>query len=248
MHVAMTPVRSVRRRRPGMGATSGQQYVAAGASLASGAVTVASATGALAPLAATLGVSVPVLGAIAGAGIMAAAEAIDLIMNSGCGQTCIVSTQFANQANAALQQNIAAYFALPVPRPRTAQLAALSNFDSFFAWLQAPQQCGNPQLGSAGQRCITDRQAGACTWKQQASTVPPWGTPPAGACWNWFNGYRDPIANDPNVYDDTASVGGAASSVANSAQSLFSSSAGGFVLQPWMIAAALGLVALAVVL
>jgi hypothetical protein len=23
-----------------------------------------------------------------------------------------------------------------------------------------------------------------------------------GECWNWFNGYRDPIANDPNVVAD----------------------------------------------
>ena len=62
-------------------------------------------------------VSVPLLGAIIGAGILAAGLAIHLIMNCGCGQTCIVSTGFANQANAALQQNIEAYFALTRPAP-----------------------------------------------------------------------------------------------------------------------------------
>jgi hypothetical protein len=31
------------------------------------------------------------------------------------------------------------------------------------------------------------------------------GEPVIGACWNWHNGYRDPIANDPNVVDDTLS-------------------------------------------
>src|SRR5579872_5797466 len=101
MMVSAYPRASVapRKYRGGMGATS-QQLISGGAALATSGVAVASAAGTLAPLAATLGVTVPVLGAIVGAGIMAAAEAITLIMNSGCGQTCIVSTQFANQANA----------------------------------------------------------------------------------------------------------------------------------------------------
>lgn len=192
--------------RWGMGDISGQQIVGAGQSVASATVGILSANGTLAPMAASLSISVPLLGAIIGAGILAAGLAIDLIMNSGCGQTCIVSTGFANQANAALQQNIEAYFALPVPRPKSSQTAALSNFDVLWNWLQQPQQCGNPALGDAGKRCITDRQSGACTWHQAANTVPPWGTPPAGACWNWFNGYRDPIANDTNVYDDSSEV------------------------------------------
>ena len=190
-----------------MGAT-GQQYVATGQAIGTSAASLASATGVLAPIAAGLGVSVPVLGAIIGGGIMAAGAVIDAIMNSGCGQTCITTTSFANQANAALQQNIEAYFALPVPRPRSAQVAALGIFDQFWQWLQG--QCGNAALGNAGVRCITDRQAGACTWKQPASSVPPWGTPPAGSCWNWFNGYRDPIANDSNVYDDSSQLASAA--------------------------------------
>lgn len=190
----------------GMGDVSGPQAVAMGQSVAGAGVSLASATGGLAPIAAALGVSVPVLGAIVGAGILAAGYAINAIMNSGCGQTCIVSTQFANEANQALQQNIEAYFSLPTPRPQSSQTAALANFDALWNWLQQPQQCGNPQLGDAGKRCITDRQAGACTWTQPASSVPPWGTPAAGACWNWFNGYRDPIANDPNTYDDSTEV------------------------------------------
>ena len=192
--------------RYGFGDITGQQGVAIGQSVAGSSVAIASATGSLAPIAAALGVSVPVLGAIVGAAILGAGYAIQAIMNSGCGQTCIVSTNFANQANAALQQNIAAYFALPIPRPKSSQTAAVANFDMLWNWLQQPQQCGNPALGDAGKRCITDRQSGACTWHQAANTVPPWGTPPAGACWNWFNGYRDPIANDTNVYDDSSEV------------------------------------------
>lgn len=135
-----------------------------------------------------------------GPAIAAASIIISAIMNSGCGQTCIVSTNFANQADAALQQNIEAYFKEPVPRSASAQAAALANFDKFWGWLV--QQCSNSQLGNAGRRCITDRQAGSCVWKQPADKVPAWGTPAAGECWNWFNGYRDPIANDPNVISD----------------------------------------------
>ena len=116
--------------RWGMGDITGQQIVGAGQSVASATVGILSANGTLVPMAASLSISVPLLGAIIGAGILAAGLAIDLIMNSGCGQTCIVSTGFANQANAALQQNIEAYFALPVPRPKSSQTAALSNFDS----------------------------------------------------------------------------------------------------------------------
>lgn len=200
--VATMPRYILPRKRWGLGApTQGQQQaLAIGTSVATSGAAVASATGALAPLAATLGVSVPVLGAIVGAGIMGVSAAIEAIMNSGCGQTCILSTQFANQAEAALQKNIDAYFALPTPRPYEAQQAALSNFDTFAQWLQAPAQCGNPNLGNAGKRCISDRlDPNACVWRQPANKVPAWGTPPAGACWNWVNGYRDAIANDPNV-------------------------------------------------
>ena len=178
----MPYIHKIARRGRGLGASSGQTILGGSSALATAAV----------PL---LGLG-PV-GLAIDAGIAAVTVAIETIMNSGCGQTCIVSTQFANQAEAALQQNIAAYFALPTPRSTVDQAAALANFDQFWAWLQ--QQCATVS-GSAGQRCITDRQAGACVWKQTAAALPPWGTPPAGACWNWFNGYRDPIANDKNVY------------------------------------------------
>lgn len=137
-------------------------------------------------------------------------------VGSGCGPTCALSTAYANKAESILQQNIATYFNLPTPRAATAQQAALTVFDSIWTDLEA--QCGGGSLAgtTAGQKCITDRQEGGCTWKQPASSVPPWGTPPAGACWNWFNGYRDPIANDPNVVDDvTAAATSASSAVAS---------------------------------
>lgn len=125
--------------------------------------------------------------AIAGA----AAELLGAIgIGRGCGQTCIVASQYANKAESLLQQNYNTYFALPTPRAQSAQQAALNVFDQ--VWQGLVQACSNPQLADAGKRCVTDRQAGACKWKDAN-----------GQCWNWFSGYRDPIANDPNVVADS---------------------------------------------
>ena len=154
-------------------------------------------------------------------------------VGSGCGQTCVLSSNYANQAEALLQKNIAAYFAITPPRAASVQAAALANFDTI--WADLEQQCSNSQLGSAGQKCISDRQEGGCTWKQPASSVPPWGTPPAGACWNWFNGYRNPIAQDPDVVPDADLV------TATSSTSSSSSTAGASTSLPsstWLLIAA----------
>lgn len=200
--------------RRGLGANSGQTILAGSSALATAAV----------PL---LGLG-PV-GVAIDAGIAAVSVAINAIMNSGCGQTCIVSTQFANQAENLMKQNIAAYFSTPAPRSPADQAAALANFDGFWAWLTAAQQCGNPALGTAGRNCIGDREAGACKWTVTTPNLWP-GQPGPGQCFNWFSGYRDPIANDPNV---SASVSAA------SVSSLASSNVGGIPL--WMLAgAALG--------
>ena len=123
-------------------------------------------------------------------------------VGSGCGQTCVLSTQYANQAEALLQQNIETYFAQPAPRAQSAQQAALANFATL--WQDYQQQAS--ALGSIGQQAISERAAGGCQWKQPASSVPPWGSPAAGACWNWDDGYRAPIADDPNVTDDSTAV------------------------------------------
>ncbi len=176
----------------------------------SGAVGASAALGALA---------VPIIGA-ALAGITIGV--MELIKNSGCGPTCIQATQYANQAGTLLTQNLDAYMALPTPRAQSAQTQALANFDAIWAKLQ--QMCGDPSLGAAGKRCITARQAGSCAyhvapgggWQQQNGhwTFVPYGPNNSGpACWNWFVGLRDPIANDPYVVPDaqaTPATGGAA--------------------------------------
>jgi hypothetical protein len=179
--------------------------------------------------AASVGVSAAAIGGllaasavpIIGAAIAAATLIItQIIKNSGCGQTCIETSQWANQAEKALEQNIAAYFSNS-PRYVSQQTLALANFGAVWAQLQAT--CGQPGTGNAGVRCISDRQSGACTWKQSSTSTllgyP--GEPQPGECWNWFSGYRDPIANDPDVQPDSASS--AASSVETAAGSLLAS-------------------------
>jgi hypothetical protein len=175
---------------------------------------------------ATLSAAVPFIGpALMGATMLAQY----LIANSGCGQTCIITSQWANQAADALQQNLDAYFALPAPRTKTQQALALANFDSL--WAQLKQACGQPGTGDAGKRCISDRQRGACTWRNN------------GQCWDWFIGYRDPIANDSVVPDPTV-----ADTVSSDLSSIFGggSSAGGSSSSLLPVALLVGLVALGV--
>jgi hypothetical protein len=159
-------------------------------------------------------------------------------VGSGCGQKCVLSTAYANKAEQVFQQNCNTYFGLPAPRTVSQQQAALTIFDSI--WLDLTQQCGVASLGDPGKRCISDRQSGACTWKQTGTS--PWpGGPAPGACWNWFNAYRDPIANDPVVADTvTSSVSDAASSL----ESLLGVSGSSSSMVPLLLVA--GLVALAV--
>jgi hypothetical protein len=154
-------------------------------------------------------------GSIAGPVGLAVSGAIALgvaIYNlvQGCGSTCTEASNIANQVAALLQQNLDQYMSAPV-HYASAQQAALTTFNS--AWAQLVQMCGNPQLSTAGQNCISQRSQSGCQWKtspagwsQDASGN--WtytGAGPNGSgstCWNWFVGYYDPIANDPTVVPD----------------------------------------------
>jgi hypothetical protein len=112
----------------------------------------------------------------------------------------IATTQIVNQAEVFLKQNLSAWQALSASQKTPeAQQAALMNFDN--VWNQVLQACGSGQYGSAGQACIADRQQGGCHYQVN------------GKCWNWFSGYRDPIANDPQV---AANIAAAAASPAGS--------------------------------
>lgn len=198
----------------GQAAVQGVQLGSAiGAPVATSAIAATGTAAALGSLA------VPVVGAaLAGVTLLIT----HLIANSGCGQTCIQATEYANQAGDLLTQNLNAYMALPTPRAQSAQTQALANFDAIWAKLQ--QMCGDPSLGAAGKRCITARQAGSCAyhvaegggWQQQNGkwTFVPYGPNNSGpACWNWFVGLRDPIANDPYVVPDAAAAPAASAGV-----------------------------------
>jgi hypothetical protein len=68
------------------------------------------------------------------------------------------------------------------------------NFDN--VWAGVVQACqGTGQYGSVGIACVADRQQGARHYQPQP-----------GQCWNWFVGYRDPIANDPQVHVNVTTV------------------------------------------
>jgi len=188
--------------RYGMGQTA-QQVVGTGFQL--GSPVAAAAAGA--PVGAALGISASLAIPLVGAALAGVAIAVEALLNSGCGQTCIETSQWANQASAQLDKMMAQYFGVPAPRPQSLQTAALGIFNGI--WQQLTQLCSQPNLGAAGQNCISDRQDGACKWKALAPQYP--GEPAAGSCWNWFNAYYYPIANDPDVVPD-AQVPGAQTS------------------------------------
>ena len=98
------------------------------------------------------------------------------------------ATRIVDEIEVKLKENLQGYLSLPV-RYQSAQAQALANFDA--AWQAVVENCSNPQLGSAGQRCIQERQRGGSA---------PWC--PTGTGCDWFALYRDPIANDPNVRPD----------------------------------------------
>lgn len=108
----------------------------------------------------------------------------------GCGVTCVEATQIVNEVEPYLKQSRDAF--LTGPHTLSTQQAALALFDD--TWQKVLTACGNPSLGAAGRRCISERQRGGSA---------PW-CPTQTGC-DWFALYRDPIANT-TVIDDTASA------------------------------------------
>ena len=226
----------------GMGAVAPTQYVGAAGSIAAG-----TATAVLGNIAANGGSVLGLTGSalssaipIVGAALAAVTQIVQLLVaNSGCGQTCIETSSWANQAAAALQKNLDSYFALPAPRTQAQQAVAVANYNTI--WQQLVQMCGQPGTGNAGVRCISDRQRGACTWKQIYQPAYP-GQPALGACFDWPSAYLDPIQQDPVVPDVT--VGTAANTLVASLN--LTGGAGGSSLLPLLLLG--GLVAVGVLL
>jgi hypothetical protein len=123
----------------------------------------------------------------------------DLIQNTGCGSACTTASNVANSASTMCRVITDKYFGLPAPRTRSQQNAALSDMDAAMNW--AINQCNNPALGDAGQRCINERYLRGAT--------APWC--PGGGC-DWYKTCRDPIANDPVVPDSPSASSGSGSS------------------------------------
>ena len=211
---------------PGMIGRPGMRGLGLNTSALPGVATSAATTGLsiYAALVATGSAAGPIGAAIGG--VIALGVAIDKLVQ-GCGQTCIEATSVVNQIEPLLSQNVHNYVSQPV-RTQSMQTAALGVFTG--AWNQVLQMCGNPQLAQAGRNCISQRQQGACAyktspggWAQNASGVWVYTFPGANgsgsACWNWFVGYSDPIANDPDVQPDSALSSSTAASATGSAGS-----------------------------
>jgi hypothetical protein len=166
------------------------------------------------------------------AGVAAIGIAIANVF-SGCGQTCIAATTIDNQLEPVLAQNLGHYMSSPI-HYRSLQQAALNNFDiAWAAYVKAEQ--GVPTQGAIS---IAERQAGGCHWTtspggwQGNTYVSPGASGSGSACWNWFIGYRDPIANDPTVVPDPTPV----DQIGSSLSSIFGTSGtGGASMAPLLL-------------
>jgi hypothetical protein len=181
------------RPRVGMGQTQ-QQIVSAGGQAAGATIGALVATGAIAG---------PV-GAVAGAAVGLVVTLINTFFAPNVQK--IQASNDANQIEAILQNNLANWLALPASQKfQSVQAAALAVFNQ--GWAQY-QQLVQPDLAKAP-NSISDRQEGSCAyhtaqcagWNNGVYT-PNGPNQSTGCCWNWFIGYYDPIANDPNVQAD----------------------------------------------
>ncbi len=127
--------------------------------------------------------------------------------------TKIEATQIVNQIESQyLKPNLLAWQSMPASQKTVSvQAASLALVDH--ALSQVQQGCSNPALGTAGQRCISERlvRGGTAPWCPNAGNT---------GC-DWYALYRDPIANDPNVIPDP--VGGSTGSTSSAIDSTVSS-------------------------
>lgn len=239
---ATLPVGYIPPDRPSLGALGDRQFSVAQDAQAIAAAGVSTTVGILGTLSALAAASVSTAAVTAGIGA-AVAGAIALAMAiykafEGCGQTCVITSDIANHLEPILRQNLDNYMQAPV-HYASLQAAAINNFTT--AWNALVQACSNPTYLQAGQRCISDRQQGACHYTTspggwQGTTYTPPGQNGSGpACWNWWVGYHDPIANDPTVVPDP--VGGVTIGPGGTAIVGSGSTSGGSLMPLLLIAA-----------
>ena len=102
----------------------------------------------------------------------------------------VAATQIVEEGSRLLQQNLDAWNSSS--KTVAEQQTVLQNFDQ--VWSEIVAACQNEELGSAGERCISERQ--------QGSTAQCYINGVLGNC-DFFAKFRDPIANDPNVRPET---------------------------------------------
>lgn len=115
-----------------------------------------------------------------GPAVMGVTLGIQLWRNRKGPKQKIAATQRVEELQRQLEANRDGY--LSGPRTRSSQTAALQNFDYAWDLLQSSDGCGDPALGDAGKRCISERAP--------------------GGKYDWRPSLRDPIANDSQVKDD----------------------------------------------
>ena len=123
-------LRTQRKRGVGQASSLAQTGVSLATVGASTGASIAGASSAALIGGLTVGAAIPIFGTIA-------AMLVPILLKafSGCGQTCTLSSDAANQIEQVLQQNVNAYFASP--RTLADQQAALANFDTAWSQLEA---------------------------------------------------------------------------------------------------------------
>lgn len=168
----------------------------------SSAATVASVPAVGGAIAGGLGMAswaIPIIGPVIGGitlGIMA-------FLNRKSAKQKVASTAIVNEFEPHLVDNLNAY--LNSNHYASQQAQALANFDAL--WNQMVRMIQSSDLGGPGERAIQERG--------------PTGTPSWGK--NWFQLYRDPIANDPKVKADPTVT----QEMVNNVQGIFSQLTGG---------------------
>lgn len=175
-----------------MPGTTTQQIVLGAPAIAGQVLT----SGGSASLAATAwgAAAVPVVGAV----VAGVTIALALIFARKGPRQKVATTQIVDAVEPKLAENRDGY--LNGPRTRSSQAQAIQNF--LAGWEYVRQQCGAPEMGEPGRRCIVERDR--------------------RGVWDWWALYHDPIARDtpqddpiipglPSVndlfqYSDTAGV------------------------------------------
>lgn len=131
---------------------------------------------------------------VIGPAIAAVTFGISKLFGNKAGKQKVAATQVVEEATRAMEENLRAFES--GPRTLASKAQALANFDA--AWNYIVEMCGNPELGDAGVRCISERQRGSsatCYVNGRQTTC------------DLFKLFKDPIQN-AQVTDDASAYAG----------------------------------------